>query len=302
MRTSRVASPPPPSPKDHDTWAIATDLARPHTLRILTHQNQTTGLLAPPHAAFLPDPNLPRRLPFPSSSSTPTAAAPPDSGEPSRARARTETYRTGDMNPYDLRYADPSSYRDRRRYANPNPNPSLAHGSMWICVEMGLNRLVWLFRAATLPGLPCSPRRPPRPPTPTPPRTRPRRLLPWPPLVATSRASAGEAVVEARAAVGGVEVVVVVVALADTEAAVGEEVEGTRWTRSPCRSLTSGALYPSRRTSMWSAPPCRPCQTWMCRSIVASVISLLKDTTCPSRFATSRRPTSQVCYFKSGFC
>uniref|UniRef100_A0A0E0FXF1 RNA helicase n=1 Tax=Oryza nivara TaxID=4536 RepID=A0A0E0FXF1_ORYNI len=91
-----------------------TDLARPHTLRILTHQNQTTGLLDPPHAAFLPDPNLPRRLPFPSSSSTPTAAAPPDSGEPSRARARTETYRTGDMNPYDLRYADPSSYRDRR--------------------------------------------------------------------------------------------------------------------------------------------------------------------------------------------
>uniref|UniRef100_A0A0E0CBZ5 RNA helicase n=1 Tax=Oryza meridionalis TaxID=40149 RepID=A0A0E0CBZ5_9ORYZ len=80
----------------------------------LTHQNQTTGLLAPPHAAFLPDPNPPRRLPFPSSSSTPTAAAPPDSGEPSRACARTETSRTGDMNPYDLRYADPSSYRDRR--------------------------------------------------------------------------------------------------------------------------------------------------------------------------------------------
>ena len=30
----------------------------------------------------------------------------------------------GAMNPYDLRFADPSSYHDRRRYANPNSSSS----------------------------------------------------------------------------------------------------------------------------------------------------------------------------------
>ena len=28
----------------------------------------------------------------------------------------------GAMNPYDIRFADPSSYHDRRRYANPDPS------------------------------------------------------------------------------------------------------------------------------------------------------------------------------------